>query len=121
MDGLKPGQRKILYTCLRMNITHEIKVVQLAGKVSEKSAQHHGETSLQDSIVKLAQDFVGSNNINLLSPIGQFGTRLMGGNDSASARYIFTKLNSIAKKIFRDEDKFVLKYCEDDGQTVEPE
>jgi len=56
IDGLKPGQRKILYTCLKMNISHEIKVVQLAGKVSEKSAYHHGEVSLQDTIVKLSQD-----------------------------------------------------------------
>jgi len=54
-------------------------------------------------------------------PLGQFGTRLMGGQDAASARYIFTKLNSLTKLIFRDEDKYTLKYCEDDGQIVEPE
>lgn len=88
-----------------MNQTGEIKVVQLAGKVSEKSAYHHGEVSLQETIVKLGQDFVGSNNINLLAPLGQFGTRLMGGSDSASARYIFTKLNPITKFIYRDEDR----------------
>lgn len=76
---------------------------------------------MQDTIVKLAQNFVGSNNINLLAPLGQFGTRLMGGSDSASARYIFTKLNNIAKCIFRDEDKYILKYTEDDGMIVEPE
>lgn len=90
---------------LKLNIVGEIKVAQLAGKVSEKSAYHHGEVSLQETIVKLAQDFVGSNNINLLAPLGQFGTRLMGGSDSASSRYIFTKLNNITKLIFRDEDK----------------
>jgi len=56
MDGLKPGQRKILHTMLKMNQTGEIKVAQLAGKVSEKAAYHHGEASLQESIVKLAQD-----------------------------------------------------------------
>lgn len=76
---------------------------------------------MQESIVKLAQDYVGSNNINLLAPLGQFGTRLMGGADSASARYIFTKLNAITKLIFKDEDKYLLKYCEDDGYMVEPE
>jgi len=64
---------------------------------------------------------VGSNNINLLVPQGQFGTRLQGGSDSASSRYIFTKLTPITKFIFRDEDKYVLKYMEDDGQMVEPE
>jgi DNA topoisomerase-2 len=99
MDGLKPGQRKILFTCLKMNITNEIKVAQLAGKVSEKAAYHHGEMSLQGTIVKLAQDYVGSNNINVLMPNGQFGTRLMGVNDAASARYIFTKLAPITKTI----------------------
>jgi len=45
----------------------------------------------------------------------------MGGADSASARYIFTKLNAITKLIFKDEDKYLLKYCEDDGYMVEPE
>jgi len=104
-----------------LNQNSEIKVAQLTGKVAEKSAYHHGEVSLQDTIVKLAQNFVGSNNINLLAPLGQFGTRLMGGSDSASARYIFTKLNNIAKCIFRDEDKYILKYTEDDGMIVEPE
>jgi len=44
------------------------------------------------TIVNLAQNYVGSNNINVLMPIGQFGTRLQGGKDSASPRYIFTML-----------------------------
>lgn len=88
VDGFKPGQRKIIHTCLKINQSGEIKVAQLAGKVSEKSAYHHGEVSLQETINKLAQDYVGSNNINLLMPNGQFGTRLMGGKDAASARYI---------------------------------
>lgn len=67
-------------------------MAQLAGSVAEKSAYHHGEVSLQSTIVGLAQDYVGSNNINLLLPCGQFGTRLQGGKDSASPRYIFTML-----------------------------
>ena len=46
------------------------------------------------TIVGLAQNFVGSNNLNLLQPLGQFGTRLNGGKDSASPRYIFTMLRS---------------------------
>lgn len=45
-----------------------------------------------NTIVRLAQDFVGSNNLNLLLPLGQFGTRLAGGEDAASARYIYTSL-----------------------------
>lgn len=95
IDGLKPGQRKVLYTCLARSKKEEIKVAQLAGAVAEKSAYHHGEVSLMSTIINLAQNFVGSNNINLLQPIGQFGTRLMGGKDSASPRYIFTNLRYI--------------------------
>ena len=45
--------------------------------------------------------FVGSNNINLLLPNGQFGTRLQGGKDSASERYIFVKLNDINENLLK--------------------
>ena len=121
VDGLKPSQRKILYGCIKKNITStEIKVAQLSGYVSEHTAYHHGEASLNCAIVGMAQDFVGSNNVNLLMPIGQFGTRLEGGNDSASERYIFTKLNVLTRLIFRPEDDAVLAYNDDDGQQVEP-
>ncbi|XP_050387948.1 uncharacterized protein LOC126804756 [Argentina anserina] len=121
MDGLKPGQRKVLYVCCLRNDKREVKVAQLAASVAEKSAYHHGEQSLQQTIVALAQNFVGSNNINLLQPLGQFGTRLRGGKDSASARYINTMLNSLTRKIFRPEDDPLLNYLEDDNLTVEPE
>jgi DNA topoisomerase-2 len=75
-DGLKPGQRKVMFACFKRNLRTEIKVAQLAGYVSEKTAYHHGEQSLTMTIVGLAQNFVGSNNINLLEPNGQFGTRI---------------------------------------------
>ena len=119
-DGLKPSQRKILYACLKRNLYSEIKVAQLSGYVSETSAYHHGEASLQSTIVGMAQTFVGSNNLNLLQPNGQFGTRIMGGHDSASARYIHTELNPIVPYLFRKEDNPLLAYNEDDGQRVEP-
>jgi DNA topoisomerase-2 len=121
MDGLKPSQRKILYSCLKRNLRSEIKVAQLAGYVSEHSAYHHGEASLNETIVGMAQAFVGSNNINLLKPIGQFGSRLLGGKDSASPRYIHTQLEPIVDALFRKEDAMLLKHVEDDGETVEPE
>ncbi len=70
IDGLKPGQRKILFACFKRNLKNEIKVAQLSGHVAEVSAYHHGEVSLQSTIVNMAQDFVGSNNLNLLMPIG---------------------------------------------------
>ncbi|XP_043264993.1 DNA topoisomerase 2 isoform X1 [Colletes gigas] len=120
MDGLKPGQRKVLYTCLKRNDKREVKVAQLAGSVAEHSAYHHGEVSLMSTIVGLAQNFVGSNNINLLQPIGQFGTRLSGGKDSASPRYIFTMLSPLARFIFNKYDEPLLKYEYDDNQKIEP-
>lgn len=121
MDGLKPSQRKILFSCLKRNLREEIRVAQLAGYVSEHAAYHHGEASLCGTIVSMAQNFVGSNNINLLKPVGQFGSRLEAGRDAASARYIHTYLEDIVGKLFRKEDAGLLKYLDDDGLSVEPE
>lgn len=98
-----------------------MKVAQLAASVGERSAYHHGEASLQSTIVGLAQDYVGSNNIPLLQPIGQFGTRLQGGKDSASARYIFTMLSPLARKLFPADDDPLLNYLWDDNLRIEPE
>ena len=121
MDGLKISLRKILFSAFKRKLTSEIKVAQFSGYVSEHSAYHHGEASLNGAIVNMAQTFVGSNNINLLEPNGQFGTRLQGGDDSASERYIFTQLNPLTRKIFPDVDDAVLNYINDDGLLVEPE
>jgi DNA topoisomerase-2 len=121
MDGLKISLRKILYAAFKKGgLKTEIKVAQFSGYVSEHSGYHHGEASLNAAIVGMAQNFVGSNNINLFEPNGQFGTRLKGGSDSASERYIFTQLNRLTRLIFRQEDDTVLSYINDDGQTVEP-
>lgn len=121
VDGLKTSQRKILFAAFKRKLTAEIKVAQFSGYVSEHSAYHHGEASLNGAIVNMAQNFVGSNNINILEPNGQFGTRLHGGDDSASERYIFTQLNPITRKIFPEADDAVLTYLDDDGTLVEPE
>ena len=121
IDGLKPSQRKILYCCFKKNLKTEIRVAQLAGYVSENGAYHHGEASLQGAIVNMAQDYVGSNNINLLQPIGQFGTRLQGGKDAAQSRYIHTMLSQVTDNIFDKRDNPLLKYNDDDGVLVEPE
>lgn len=121
MDGLKPGQRKVLFTCFKRNDTREVKVAQLAGAVGEKAAYHHGEVSLMSTIVNLAQNFVGSNNIPLLRPIGQFGTRLQGGKDSASPRYIYTMLSPLTRRLFPSNDEPLLNYLFDDNLRIEPE
>lgn len=120
VDGFKPGQRKVMFTCFKRNDKKEVKVAQLAGSVAEKSAYHHGEVSLCGTIVNLAQNYVGSNNINLLYPGGQFGTRLCGGKDSASPRYIFTMMSALTRLIFHPDDDPLLQYQTDDNLRIEP-
>ena len=121
LDGLKESQRKVLYACLKKRLTTHTKVAQLAGSVAEMTQYHHGEQNLLDTIVKLAQNFVGSNNIPYLTREGQFGSRLEGGEDAAAARYIYTCLEKTTRLLFREEDDPVLTYVQSDGETVEPE
>jgi DNA topoisomerase-2 len=121
VDGLKVSQRKILFGCLKRNLYDELKVAQLSGAIAHVSAYFHGEQSLNLAIIGMAQDFVGSNNLNLLKPNGQFGTRVEMGKDHASERYIFTHLFDIVKFIYRKEDFPLLTYREDDGFPIEPE
>ncbi|GIQ81461.1 DNA topoisomerase II, eukaryotic-type [Kipferlia bialata] len=129
MDGLKTGQRKIIFCCFKRNLTTSIKVAQFSGikvaqfsgYVSEHASYHHGEQSLGGAIVGMAQTFVGSNNLNLLVPDGQFGTRLHGGKDAASPRYIHTRLNPLTRLVFPAADDPLLHYLNDDGQSIEPE
>ena len=121
VDGLKTSLRKILYAAFKKNLVKEIKVAQFSGYVSEHSGYHHGEMSLNGGIIGMAQEFIGSNNVNTLLPLGQFGTRLKGGKDHASERYIFTKLNAITRAIYPKLDDDVLNYLDDDGTLVEPE
>ncbi|KAF7987881.1 hypothetical protein HCN44_003744 [Aphidius gifuensis] len=120
IDGLKPGQRKVMYVCMLRNDKNEVKVAQLGASVAEKSDYHHGETSLTSTIVNLAQDYVGSNNINLLLPIGQFGSRSTGGKDAASPRYIFTKLSPLTRLIFHKHDDALLQHEISDNKKIEP-
>ena len=120
LDGFKPSQRKVLFACLKRHLTKEMKVSQLSGYVSEQTSYHHGETSLQGAIVGMAQTFVGSNNLNVLVPNGQFGTRIKGGDDAASPRYIFTQLNPLTQHVFNEHDAPLLPYLDDDGVSIEP-
>ena len=121
LDGLKPVQRKILFASFRRRLTGEVKVAQLSGYVSEQTGYHHGEASLSGAIVGMAQGYVGSNNLPLLYGSGQFGTRHMGGKDAASARYIFTRLDPLARLLFDERDDLLLTYKDEDGVQVEPE
>ncbi len=121
IDGNKTSLRKVLFACFKRKLVKEIKVAQLSGYISEHSAYHHGEMSLNKAIIGLAQEFTGSNNINHLLPNGQFGTRLEGGSDSASERYIFTALNPLTRYIYPESDDKILNYLDDDGTKVEPD
>ena len=103
IDGLKISLRKILFCAFKKHLTTEIKVAQFSGYVSENSLYHHGEESLNKAIVGMSQNFTGSNNINLLFPSGQFGSRIKGGQDASSPRYIFTRLEKIARLLFPEQ------------------
>lgn len=120
MDGLKQSQRKILYACFLRKLSSLLKVSQLAGYVAEKSNYHHGEQNLYETITKMANEFVNSNNIPLLFRDGQFGSRSEGGKDAANARYIRTRLEEITRYIFPEEDDDLLERVVDDGDIVEP-
>lgn len=122
VDGFKPSQRKVIYGTLKKspNIDHDkgIKVAQLANYIAEITDYHHGEGSLAGAIVGMAQNFPGSNNLNYLKPIGQFGSRL---SPSAGAdRYIFTDIMPIFRKIFPKEDDLILISEVEDGEQIEP-
>lgn len=120
IDGLKPVQRKTLHTFTSKNQVSEIKVAQAGAMVAEYTSYHHGETSVMEAIVGLAQDHVGTNNIAILRPEGQFGSRQNKPSEHAAPRYIFTCLDAITRKIFRSEDDAVLDYVHEDGKSVEP-
>ncbi len=121
VDGLKPSQRKVLYTMLKNNYKNKMKVENLSGAITQLTSYHHGGVSLEGAIVNMAQPIVGTNNLNLLQPLGNFGTRLKGGKDAASSRYIFTLLSEITRYVFHKDDDDILKYLEDDGLSIEPE
>lgn len=124
IDGLKPSQRKIMHTCFTnpaVKGEEGIKVERLSGFVSTDTAYHHGEASLHQTVIGLAQKFVGSNNLNLLLNESQFGTRIMGGKDAAQPRYLLTKINPLTSFIFRNEDRYILTYKTEETMVIEPE
>lgn len=123
IDGLKESQRKILYAVKKRKLGFKgksLKVAQLGAYAAEHSNYHHGEQNMFDTIIKMAQDFPGSNNIPLFYRDGQFGCRLEGGKDAASARYIYTKMDRLTEVLFPSADDELLDYVIDDGEKVEP-
>ena len=118
IDGFKDAQRKAVYG-LFCHGDKEIKVAQLGSSASLVTHYAHGEVSMCNTIVGLAQNFPGSNNVNLFEPIGQFGSIL---SPVASAhRYIYTKPSQHLREYIRKEDDCILRYKYEDGDRVEPE
>ena len=119
MDGLKPCTRKVMQYFL-MN-PKEVKVNNATGLISSKFSYHHGEKSMHDAIIGMNQTFIGSNQIPYLKAEGQFGSRLMGGDDASSPRYISTSLGDYMNLFFIKEDFPVLEDVIDDGDVCEKE
>ena len=124
VDGLKESSRKVLFGAFKKGLKYSgeaMKVAQFANYVADVTHYHHGEKNLQETITKMAQRFVGSNNLPLLYNAGMFGSRSEYGNDAADGRYIFTKLDSVSSLLFRQEDEPYLTTRYDDGAAIEPE
>ena len=120
VDGLVDSRRKILMVA-RKNGHNKIKVQGLAGMAVAEANYHHGEVSLEQTIIKMAQAYPMARNLPLLIPIGNFGSRSKGYKDSAASRYIYTHVNyRLVDKLFRKEDDYILKYDLDDGNRYEP-
>lgn len=118
-DGLKPVQRRILYAMLREGLLHNRNFDKCAGVVGEvlKNYHPHGDTSVYDTLVRLAQDWVMR--YPLIIPQGNFGS--IDGDPPAAYRYTECKLESIAEELLKDIDEdtvdFVPNYKE---STTEP-
>jgi DNA topoisomerase II len=117
IDGFKPTQRKIIHVCSDIWKTGNekpLKVFQLAGKVASDAFYHHGNKSLEDAIITMAQKF--KNNMPLLEEIGQFGS--LRSPSPGAARYIGTKLNKNFRLLYKDFE--LLNYKEEEGCVIEP-
>lgn len=118
-DGLKESQRKVLFGISARNFKKPKNMEQVAGAIKELTNYHHGSKSLTDTAVKMAQRFVGSNNIPLLIDEGEVGSRLEGGKDAAAPRYLATTVESITKIIFNPLDEPLLERLVEDDEVIE--
>lgn len=117
IDGFKDSQRKALYGVLKKGGS-ESKVSQLGAYIAMETHYDHGETSMQETVIKMAQNFTGSNNVNLFEPLGQFGSIL--SSEASAPRYIFTKPSKFLKKFFNPDDDGILERREEEGEKLEP-
>ena len=116
IDGQKNAARKVLWFIQEKNQKNEIKVSQLDSKVAEFTEYLHG--SMAGVIVNLAQSHPGTNNLNMLYPEGNFGTRLIP--DASAPRYIYTFGTKDFFDVFNKEDNPILEHQEFEGHRIEP-
>lgn len=118
-DGMKPSQRKVIYGMqLRGENASEIQVERVAAQIAAATDYHHGTGSLESTIVGMANNYAGTNNMNVLMPNGQFGSRLT--KEAASGRYINTKLDKNFRQLFKKEDDCILENILVDDEKIEP-
>jgi len=122
-DGLNPARRKILMgAMLRFSgeaAAKELKIFQLAGFVADKCFYHHGDMSLNGTIIYMAQSYAGARKYPYLTGIGQFGSR--HGDKAGSARYISVQMSPLTKVTFPMADRWHLRYVFEDGERAEPQ
>ena len=117
IDGFKPTQRKIIHIAnlvWKTGSEKNLKVFQLSGKVASDAFYHHGDMSLSNAIINLAQKF--KNNAPLLEEDGQFGS--LRSPQAGAPRYIGTKLSANFRLIYKDFE--LLEYKEEEGEIIEP-
>jgi DNA topoisomerase II len=125
IDGLKNGQRKILWYVylhwkFNSNPDNILNVSALSGHVKAKTNYHYGDKALDDTIINLARQYLGTNNLSYLYPKGEFGSRYFLGEDKGASRYIKTYPMKWLHLIFKKEDIPLLTHVIDDGEEVEP-
>ena len=122
-DGIPVARRKVLAGALRRFASNnrEVKVFQLGGYIAEHMFYHHGDASLNGTIVGMAQCFPGALQFPYLSGIGQYGSRHFGGDDAGSPRYINVRLaGPYAKAMFPAVDTWMLPHVFEDGERAQP-
>lgn len=119
-DGFTPAARKCVWVFLQRKVTKDIKVATAQSWVDDDTNYHHGPDSLGQTIVRLAQQFVGKQNMNFLVPSGQFGSARDGGKTAGATRYIFTRLQPVTRRMFCSDDDNILNIQQDEGKTIEP-
>lgn len=118
-DGFKQAHRKAVWGMLKRGENADLDTVErIAAASASTTDYHHGVGSLEGTIVGLAQDFAGSNNVPLFAKKGQFGSRL--DKKPSASRYIKAKLSPIFRQLFRKEDDLIFDHVMSNGMAVEP-